>query len=81
MKYAFPAIFSEDQETKGAINVTFPDIFGAYTFGMGQDEAMQMAKDLLSSLLDLEEVKHIQPSQVTNIDKKLGTILLVEVEK
>jgi len=81
MKYAFPAIFVKDSQTEGAINVVFPDILGAYTFGMGEKEAMEMAKDLLCTLLEQEEIKHIKPSLLTDIDKKLGTVLLVEVEK
>lgn len=81
MKYAFPAIFTNESESEGAINVLFPDIFGAYTFGIDEDDAMKMAKDLLLTMLNMEHIKHIKPSRLEDIDQKLGKVLLVEVEK
>jgi predicted RNase H-like HicB family nuclease len=81
MKYAFPAIFEEDTQTKGAINVVFPDIMGAYTFGMGYEEAMVMAKDLLGALMELDEYKHIKPTPIEQVTTKFGKVMLVEVEK
>lgn len=81
MKYAFYAIFSPDEQSKGAINVVFPDILGAYTFGMGEEDAMAMAKDLLGGLMDLEEFRNIKPKQKDEINASNGKVLLVEVEK
>lgn len=81
MKYSFPAIFEEDKESKGAINVVFPDIMGAYTFGMGYEEAMTMAKDLLGALMEMDEMKYIKPTPLENVTTKFGKVLMVEVEK
>lgn len=82
MKYSFPAIFEEDKEDPKLINVTFPDIMGAVTFGEGEDDAMFMAKDLLLLMLEEDYVKNIKPKTLQETknnfpDKK---VLLVEVE-
>ena len=82
MKYSFPAIFEQDQTDPKLINVTIPDIIGAVTFGEGEEDAMNMAKDLLKSMLEFDYVKNIVPSTLEQTqnnfpDKK---IVMVEVE-
>ena len=82
MKYSFPAIFEEDAEDPKLINVTIPDIIGAVTFGEGEEEAMNMAKDLLKSMLEFDYVKNTKPTSLEQTqqnfpDKK---IVMVEVE-
>ena len=49
---AYPALFRLDEEEPKFINVTFPDIWGANTFGEGLLDAIYMAKDLLEVMLE-----------------------------
>ena len=80
MKYSFPAIFRIDKEDEKYVNVVFPDIFGAVTFGEGMDDARYMAKDLLIALED--EIKVSKPSslEVTKQNFPGETVEMVEVE-
>lgn len=80
MKYSFPAIFKHDPETENAINVEFPDFFGAYTFGMGDDEAYEMAQDLLKLLLADHKNRKVVPSSTELFADATGVVKLVEVE-
>lgn len=82
MKYRFPAIFEQDLENPQYINVTIPDIIGAVTFGEGEEEAMNMAKDLLKSMLEFDYVKNTNPSTLEQTQKNFPDkkILMVEVE-
>jgi len=53
MKYAYPAIFVEED---GVYSVEFPDIEGCVTCGDTLPDAMEMAKDALCLMLyDMEE--------------------------
>ena len=80
MKYSFPAIFRVDKEDSKFINVVFPDIFGALTFGEGMEEARYMAKDLLITMED--EVKISKPSTLDETQKNFpdDIVELVEVD-
>ncbi len=48
MKYAFPAIFDEDD---GSIAVEFPDLKNCFTQGENTVDALEMASDVLSAKL------------------------------
>ena len=48
MKYAFPAIFEEDD---GSIAVDFPDLKNCFTQGENMVDALEMASDVLSAKL------------------------------
>ena len=52
MKLRYPATFEVDKEDNNYINVTFPDIWGAVTFGEGMDDARYMAQDLLKTMAE-----------------------------
>ena len=82
MKYSFPAIFEEDEEDKGFINVTFPDIWGAVTFGEGMEDARFMAQDLLKTVLQREYNREIKPKSLEQTKANFPNkhIELVEVE-
>jgi len=47
MKYVFTAIFSIEPGTEETYNVSFPDLAGCHTFGVGLDDAIAMAQDAL----------------------------------
>ena len=48
MKYAFPAIFEEDD---GSIAVDFPNLKNCFTQGKNMVDALEMASDVLSAKL------------------------------
>ena len=48
MKYAYPAIFEEDD---GSIAVDFPDLKNCFTQGEDMVDALEMASDVLSAKL------------------------------
>ena len=80
MEYCFPAIFRVDAEDKNFINVSFPDIPGAVTFGEGMEEARFMAKDVLVAME--EYVKVTTPSTLEKVQKNFpdDIIEMVKVE-
>lgn len=83
MKYAFPATFKVDATDPKFVNVCFPDIPGAVTFGEGMDDAKKMAKDLLNTMLDEDFVKHIKPTNILDatLNFKDCDVEMVEVDK
>ena len=78
----YPAIFEEDKEDKGFINVTIPDIFGAVTFGKGMEDAMFMAKDLLKLMISEAPNQCLLPHTLEETKENFPdkTVLMVEVE-
>ena len=80
MKYSFPAIFRVDKEDEKYINVVFPDLFGAVTFGESMEKARYMAKDLLIALE--EEVKISTPTSLEETQRNFPDeiVEMVEVE-
>lgn len=52
MKYAYPAIFVEDD---GSIAVEFPDLKNCFTQGENMVDALEMASDVLSAKLAFME--------------------------
>ena len=78
MIYSFPAIFRVDKEDSEYINVSFPDIYGAVTFGKGMEEARYMAKDLLIALED--EVKISTPSSLAETKNNFAGEIVEMVE-
>ena len=80
MKYSFPAIFRVDEENSKFVNVVFPDIPGAVTFGEGMENARYMAKDCL---VTMEEYVRVTPaSTLTETQKNFpdDIVEMVEVE-
>ena len=51
MKYVYPAIFRKANEAKELWYVDFPDVDGAFTDGKSLYEALEMAEDVLASML------------------------------
>ena len=80
MKYSFPAIFRVDKEDNRYINVVFPDIYGAVTFGENMEDAIRMAKDLLIAMED--ELKVSTPTSLEETRKNFSEdiVEMVEVE-
>lgn len=83
MVYKFPAIFEQDSENNQLINVTFPDLLGVVTFGEGMDNALEMAKDVLLSMLEYDYIKNAKASSLeeTKANFPDKEIIMVEVEK
>lgn len=68
-KYAYPAIFEEDE---GSIAVTFPDFESCYTQGEDEVDALEMAADVLNGkLIFLEDKKEVIPKPTAIKDIKL----------
>ncbi len=51
MKYVYPAIISRAKETKELWYINFPDVEGAFTDAKSLYEAIEMAEDVLASML------------------------------
>ena len=47
MKYVYTATFSLEPDTENTYNVNFTDLPGCHTFGVGLDDAIDMAEDVL----------------------------------
>lgn len=72
MEYNFYAILEKENIY---YNVNFPDLPGVLTFGNGIEEAIEMARDVLSGhLFLLEEDRDIIPkaSEFQELEKHLG---------
>ena len=80
MKYSFPAIFRIDNEDDRYINVVFPDIYGAVTFGENMEDAMHMAKDLLIAMEDELKVSTPTSLEETRNNFPEDIVEMVEVE-
>ena len=82
MTYKFPAIFERDLEDEKYINVTFPDLLGVVTFGEGMENAMEMAKDVLLSMLEYDYIRNSKASSIEETQNNFPNkeIQLVEVE-
>lgn len=66
---AYPAIFERDEKEPKYYNVFFPD-FGHGTYGLGFQNAVFMAQDLLLLLLQSKEIKTVKPSTREEIIEK-----------
>lgn len=53
MKYYYYAVF--EPEDNGAINISFPDLQGCFTFGEDIEDALKMSKDALEGYLMVAE--------------------------
>ena len=51
MKYVYPAIISRAKEKKELWYINFPDVEGAFTDAKSLYEAIEMAEDVLASML------------------------------
>lgn len=69
MKYSFLAVFSVDKYDAKWINVVFPDLPGAVTCGVGREDAMFMAKDLLRTIIEenIIDISIVKPSSEKTI--------------
>ena len=61
MTYSYPAIFENDANNPQIINVTFPDIYGAKTSGIGIIDAMEKASELLTQMLVFQSEQCAEP--------------------
>lgn len=79
--YAYPAVFSVDEEDPKYINVRFPDIIGGFTFGEGMEDAIYMAKDILTMKLTDSKHQCYPPSNIEEIKKEYpkDTVMMIEV--
>ena len=74
--YLYYAIFSYED---GAYNVSFPDLYGAFTFGDTMSDALHMAKDLLEGWLVVAEDEEDEipvPSEPKDIKIEDGELLI-----
>lgn len=83
MKFCFPAVLEVDTQDPKYINVTFPDLIGAVTFGEGEDDAIAMAKDLLNTMLDYDYIRETKPTSLdaTKHNFPNSKVIMVEIEK
>ena len=51
MKYVYPAVFSRADEPEELWYINFPDVEGAFTDAKSLYEAIEMAEDVLASML------------------------------
>lgn len=78
MKYAYPAIFTE--EDGGLYSVEFPDIAGCVTCGDSLPDAIEMAEDALCLMLyDMEEEGETIPTPSNIKDLAANTEALVSL--
>lgn len=82
MIFEYPAIFSEDPEDPGWINVSFPDIDAGVTCGTDMDNAIFMAKDLLHLMLTTAPKQCHGPTPLEDLRKEFpgANIIMIEVE-
>ena len=74
--YLYYAIFNQADD---GINVSFPDLDGAFTCGADMHEALYMAKDLLAGwLINAEDDNEVfpKPSAVSDIDLPEGDLII-----
>ncbi len=74
-KQIYPAIFSREED--GSYNVVFPDLEGAFTFGIDFKEALYMAKDCLElNLSTLEEMPMISDLENIKLNKNEHIVMI-----
>lgn len=76
MKYAYPAIFTKEEN--GAYSVNFPDVPGCFTSGETLPEAIEMAEDALCLMLyDMEEdgAAIPPPTDLENVTAERGQLV------
>lgn len=73
MKYAYPAIFTPEEN--GAFSVNFPDLEGCYTCGDTLEDALEMAEDALALTLygyEIDKRSIPAPSVLSTLTPDLG---------
>lgn len=80
MKISYPAIFKLNEDN--LIEVTFPDIFGGVTCGEDIDDAINMAKDLLSIMYKTSPYQLSTPSNIDELKSRYKDveIRLISIE-
>ena len=84
MKYAYPAVFSPEEN--GLFSVNFPDLEGCYTTGDNMADAVYMAQDVLClTLYDIEQSKKPMPEasnprSVAIVDGGFISIIAVDTD-
>lgn len=81
MKYSFYAIFIKEPDSNW-LNIYFPDIKEAQSFGVDYDDAIKMAADLLKYALEINynNCRNIKPSSENEINKLYDYDDLVKIE-
>lgn len=75
-KYAYPAIFTPEEN--GGFSINFPDLDGCYTCGDNMEDAIAMAEDALALILYGYEQDSRQipvPSQISAIHTEQGEFI------
>ena len=82
MIYRFPAVFEQDKEDEKYINVVFPDLLGVVTFGEGMEDAVNMAKDVLLTMLEYDYIRNSNASTLEQTKSNFPgkQVLMVEVD-
>ena len=82
MIYRFPAVFEQDKEDEKYINVVFPDLLGVVTFGEGMEDAVNMAKDVLLTMLEYDYIRNSNASTLEQTKSNFPDkqVLMVEVD-
>lgn len=81
MKYSFYAIFNKEPDSDW-LNIYFPDIKEAQSFGVDYDDAIKMATDLLKYALEINynNCRNITSSSENEINKLYDYDYLVKIE-
>lgn len=81
MKYSFYAIFNKEPDSSW-LNIYFPDIKEAQSFGVDYEDAIKMATDLLKYALEINynNCRNITPSSENEINKLYEYDDLVKIE-
>ena len=81
MKYSFYAIFNKEPDSDW-LNIYFPDIKEAQSFGVDYDDAIKMATDFLKYALEINynNCRNITSSSENEINKLYDYDYLVKIE-
>ena len=82
MKYSYPGIMEVDEANPDYINIKIPDIWGAETFGIGEEHAIAKAADLLVQMLLFQSNQCGEPHSLEEAQKAFPTkkVVMIEVE-
>lgn len=80
MTKGYFAVFEKDKENPNFINVSFPDIINAVTFGEGFEDALKMAKDCLKTVLSNPNFICPKPSTKEELERSYVSKMIVYIE-
>lgn len=80
MKICYASIIRQDKEDSKWWNVSIPDVWGAVTCGDSYENALFMAKDLLSALLETSPKQFGFPTPIEETKKNFPDEIIEPIE-